>query len=114
MKPMNNMVVVEHETAKVTKGGLHLPDKHRDEQYVTGVVVAVGPGAATESGARVPIPLDPGDVVVFDKSAAFDIEVGNKRLYCVDALRILIHLDEESNGSQSEGDKTTTAAFTLP
>lgn len=66
LRPLNDSVVVEPiKTPEASIGGITLPDASRSKYHgLRAVVVAVGPGVLTLSGARVPIMLTPGEVVV--------------------------------------------------
>ena len=50
---------------KVTKGGVILPDTHK-EDTLNGNVVAVGPGNITSTGVRAPMTVRIGDVVAYE------------------------------------------------
>ena len=73
-KPLNNYVLLERiEEENKTAGGIIIPDTAR-EKPSRGRVIAVGPGAV-ENGARVPMSVATGDVVLFAKWAASANEV---------------------------------------
>ena len=73
-KPLNNYVLLERiaEDNK-TAGGIIIPDTAK-EKPVRGRVVAVGDGEL-QNGARVPMTVKPGDVVMFAKWSASINEV---------------------------------------
>lgn len=68
-KPLNNYVLIQRiEEENKTAGGIIIPDTAR-EKPSRGRVVAVGDGAF-EGGARVPMTVKAGDMVLFAKWAA--------------------------------------------
>ena len=73
-KPLNNYVLIARiEEENKTAGGIIIPDTAK-EKPSRGRVVAVGEGAF-ENGARVPMTVAVGDVVLFAKWAASANEV---------------------------------------
>ena len=73
-KPLNNYVLLERiEEENKTAGGIIIPDNAR-EKPSRARVVAVGNGIF-ENGARVPMTVKSGDVVLFAKWAASANEV---------------------------------------
>ena len=73
-KPLHNYVLLERmEEEHKTAGGIIIPDNAR-EKPSRGRVVATGDGAV-ENGARVPMTVKVGDVVLFAKWASSANEV---------------------------------------
>lgn len=73
-KPLNNYVLIQRiEEENKTAGGIIIPDTAK-EKPSRGRVVAVGDGAY-ENGARVPMTVKVGDVILFAKWAASANEV---------------------------------------
>ncbi len=73
-KPLNNYVLLERiEEENKTAGGIIIPDTAR-EKPSRGRVIATGDGVF-ENGARVPMTVAAGDVVLFAKWAASANEV---------------------------------------
>lgn len=66
LRPLNDNVIVEPLKAPASSlaGVLLTEDAGRKYHGMRALVVAVGPGVLTLDGARVPINLSPGDVVV--------------------------------------------------
>ncbi len=74
LKPLNNYVLIQRiEEENKTAGGIIIPDTAK-EKPSRGRVVAVGDGAY-ENGARVPMTVKVGDVILFAKWAASANEV---------------------------------------
>ena len=74
LKPLHTYVLLERmEEQNTTAGGIIIPDNAK-EKPVRGRVAAIGDGAY-DNGARVPMTVKPGDIVMFAKWAASASEV---------------------------------------
>lgn len=60
---------------EVSKSGIIIPDTVDKERPERGEVIAVGPGAVTESGTHMPMEVKPGDKVVFKKYAPDEVKI---------------------------------------
>ena len=69
-KPLHDKVLVRRvEEMEKTQGGILLPDKLK-EKPIEGEVVAVGPGVRNECGGKVvPLSVEVGDKIVFERYA---------------------------------------------
>ena len=66
VKPLADRVVVKPlEEAEQMRGGLYIPDTAK-EKPTQGEVIAVGPGRF-EKGARLPMEVKVGDLVIYGK-----------------------------------------------
>ncbi|NOZ22322.1 MAG: co-chaperone GroES [Planctomycetes bacterium] len=78
IKPLDDRVVVEPlEAEEKTEGGIVLPDAAK-EKPIKGKVVAVGPGALSDDGKRIPMSLKKGDLVIFGKFSGTEYKVKGK------------------------------------
>jgi len=78
VKPLDDRVVVEVLDAETkTAGGILLPDSAQEKPQ-KGKVVATGPGRLLGSGARAPMSVKKGDVVLFSKYGGDDVELAGK------------------------------------
>lgn len=77
-EPLSNFVLIQRidQTLDQTNTGIHIPEIAQ-VQSNKGRVVAVGEGRII-GGQLVPIPLDPGDIVLFSKYGAEDITLDNE------------------------------------
>ena len=67
LKPLGSRVVVEPvEENEVTAGGIILPDTAKEKPQ-KGVVLSVGPGDRDEDGKHIPMDVQVGDTVLFQK-----------------------------------------------
>ena len=76
-KPLGNRVVVEPQEGEeqVTAGGIYIPDTAKEKPQ-EGVVVAAGPGRLSDDGARIPMEVEVGDVVIYSKYAGTEYKEG--------------------------------------
>ena len=80
LKPLGNRVVVEPiEMEEMTSGGIVLPETAKEKPQ-KGKVLSIGPGERDEKGARVPMDVKAGDVVLYAKYAGTEIKVEGKKL----------------------------------
>lgn len=79
LKPLGDRVVVEREEAAgVTPGGIVLPDGAKDRPQ-KGVILAVGEGRVTDSGAVVAPRVRVGDAILFTAYAGDEFKVDGTR-----------------------------------
>jgi len=80
LKPLGNRVVVEPiEGDEITPGGIVLPETAKEKPQ-KGKILSIGPGDRDEKGARVPMDVKAGDVVLYAKYAGTEIKVEGKKL----------------------------------
>ena len=72
LKPVNDKIVVkptEKNNEEVTAGGIILPDTVQDGALVEGKVVAIGEGMYSANGTLIPVVVDVGDTILYNKNA---------------------------------------------
>ena len=72
LKPVNDKIVVKPKTKKdeeVTESGILLPDTVDQGKLMEGEVMAVGNGMYSASGTLIPIVVDVGDKILYNKHA---------------------------------------------
>lgn len=75
LKPLDNKIVVQpREADTITPGGIHLPDRSKEEK-ARGTVLAVGPGKLLDSGERASLSVKVDDDVIYSKWSGSDIEL---------------------------------------
>lgn len=80
-KPLGDRVLVkpDEKTETRTKGGIIIADSMQQSQKVYGKVVSVGTGIFSQSGQRIPITVEVGDTVMYEKGQAGNkIEIGEE------------------------------------
>ena len=71
LKPVNDKIVVKTNSQKeeVTEGGILLPDTVDQGKLMEGEVMAVGNGMYSASGTLIPVVVDVGDTILYNKHA---------------------------------------------
>ena len=72
LKPVNDKIVVKPKTKKdeeVTESGILLPDTVDQGKLMEGEVMAVGNGMYSASGTLIPVVVDVGDTILYNKHA---------------------------------------------
>ena len=71
LKPVNDKIVVEPKTQEeeVTESGILLPDTVDSGKLIEGEVVAVGKGMYSASGTIIPVVVNVGDKILYNKHA---------------------------------------------
>uniref|UniRef100_A0A0C9QMS6 20 kDa chaperonin, chloroplastic n=1 Tax=Wollemia nobilis TaxID=56998 RepID=A0A0C9QMS6_9CONI len=86
LKPLYDRVLIKvAEAEERTAGGVLLTQSAKEKPSI-GTVVAVGPGALDEEGNRNPMPVAPGNTVLYSKYAGTDFKGGDGSEYM--ALRM--------------------------
>ncbi|TAH35918.1 MAG: co-chaperone GroES [Planctomycetota bacterium] len=90
--PLEDRVLVQPlEAETVTAGGIVLPDAAQ-EKPMRGVVKAAGPGRLGKEGQRLPMPVAPGDHVIYGKYAGNDVKFDGEEYKVLRAEEILAKL----------------------
>jgi len=76
LQPLGDRVVVkpDAEADVRTPSGLVIPDTAKEKPQI-GEVIAVGPGALTEEGDRLPMDVKVGDRVLYSKFAGTEVKL---------------------------------------
>ena len=72
LKPVNDKIVVKESEAnkeEKTASGIILPDTVQDGGLQEGEVVAIGEGMYSASGTLIPVVVDVGDTILYNKNA---------------------------------------------
>ena len=89
LSPMADRVVIRPiDEAKVSRGGIILPDTVK-ERPLEGEVVAAGPGRYLDSGKRLEMDLKTGDKVIYSKFAGTEITVDGEDVLIMAAGDVL-------------------------
>merc|ERR1712045_427771 len=73
--PLFDRVLIQRAAAETkTKGGLYIPEKAQ-AKVNEGLVVAVGPGGRSESGATIPMSVAVGDKVLLPEFGGAKLEM---------------------------------------
>ena len=94
LKPLGSRVVVEPiEQEDLTTGGIYLPDTAKEKPQ-RGVVASVGPGDRDDSGKHVPMDVNAGDTVLFNKYSGTEIKIDSKKLLILRESDLLAIIEE--------------------
>ena len=89
LSPLGDRVVIEAtEQEDKTASGIYIPDTAKEKPQ-EGKVIAVGPGALNKEGARVPMEVQVGDLVLYSKYAGTEVRQGVKDVLVVNERDIL-------------------------
>ena len=88
-RPLHDYVLVDRKPQQQESSGEHgvkllVPERY-GEKNVEGVVVRVGEGRWTENGVHIPVPMKPGDRVMWGKFSGTPIVVDGKEYLLIRA-----------------------------
>jgi chaperonin GroES len=93
IKPLEDRIVVQiNEGESTTASGLVIPDTAKEKPQ-EGTVLAVGPGRF-EDGARVPLDVAVGDVVLFSKYGGTEVKYNSEDYLVLSARDVLAVIDK--------------------
>ena len=79
LKPLADRLIVEPvEQEELTPSGIMLPETAK-EKPMQGKVLATGPGARQENGARIAMDVSKGDTVLYAKYAGTEVKIENQK-----------------------------------
>lgn len=95
IKPLGDRVVVKAiANEEVTKGGIVLPDTAKEKPQ-QGEVVAVGNGALSENGTRLPMEVKVGDKVIYSKYSGTEIKQDGEDYLILNGDRDILAIIED-------------------
>ena len=87
--PLGDRVVIKRvDEESKTKGGIIIPDTAKEKPQ-EGEVVAVGPGARDDDGARIPMDVKAGDRILFGKWSGSEVKIDGEDLLIMKESDIL-------------------------
>ena len=94
LKPLEDRIVVEPlEAEQVTASGLVIPDTAKEKPQ-EGKVLAVGPGRFDDKGARVPVDVKVGDVVLYSKYGGTEVKYSGEEYLVLSARDVLAVIEK--------------------
>ena len=88
IKPLEDRIVVQaNEAEQTTASGIVIPDTAKEKPQ-EGTVIAVGPGRF-EDGARVPLDVSVGDVVIYSKYGGTEVKYAGEEYLVLSARDVL-------------------------
>src|ERR1700750_2535161 len=89
IKPLEDRIVVQATEAETTPAsGIVIPDTAKEKPQ-EGTVLAVGPGRVDDKGARVPLDVKVGDVVLYSKYGGTEVRYGGEDYLVLSARDVL-------------------------
>ena len=89
IKPLEDRIVVQTlEAEQTTASGLVIPDTAKEKPQ-EGKVLAVGPGRVDDSGNRIPVDVQEGDVVIFSKYGGTEVKYNGEEYLVLPARDVL-------------------------
>jgi chaperonin GroES len=93
-RPLHDRVAIRRLDGDATsKGGIIIPDTVKEKPQ-EGEVVAVGPGARDEAGARIPLDVAVGDLVLFGKWSGTEVRIDHVDLLIMRESDVIAVLDK--------------------
>ena len=93
IKPLEDRIVIRQlEAEQVTASGLVIPDTAKEKPQ-EGTVLAVGPGRF-EDGARVPLDVSVGDVVLYSKYGGTEVKHNGEEYLVLSARDVLAVIEK--------------------
>ena len=94
IKPLEDKIVVQASEAETTTAsGIVIPDTAKEKPQ-EGKVLAVGPGRFNDSGARIPVDVSVGDVVIYTKYGGTEIKYNGEEYLILSARDVLAVVDK--------------------
>jgi chaperonin GroES len=94
LKPLEDRIVVQPlEAEQVTASGLVIPDTAKEKPQ-EGKVLAVGPGRVDDKGARVPVDVQVGDVVLYSKYGGTEVKYSGEEYLVLSARDVLAIIEK--------------------
>jgi len=93
LRPLGDrIVVVPIEKESTTPSGIVLPESSKEKPQ-EGKVIAAGPGARNEKGARIPMDVKVDDVVLYAKYAGTEVKLNRDKYLILRESDVLAVLD---------------------
>lgn len=94
IQPLGDRIVVKvvEVVEEKTKSGLYVPDTAKEKPQEADVM-AVGPGALTEEGKRLPMDVAVGDKVIFSKYGGTEVKVDGEEYLVLSSRDILAKIN---------------------
>ena len=94
LKPLEDRIVVQPlEAEQVTASGLVIPDTAKEKPQ-EGKVLAVGPGRFDDKGARIPVDVQVGDVVLYSKYGGTEVKYSGQEYLVLSARDVLAVIEK--------------------
>ncbi len=94
IKPLEDRIVVQaNEAETTTASGLVITDTAKEKPQ-EGTVLAVGPGRIDDKGARIPLDVQVGDVVLYSKYGGTEVKYAGEEYLVLSARDVLAVIEK--------------------
>ena len=100
LKPVNDKIVVkesEKNKEERTESGIILPDTAQNGALMEGEVVAIGEGMYSASGTLIPVVVDVGDTILYNKNAMKAEHTIDGETYILMSVNEVMSIVKENN-----------------
>jgi len=103
IRMIEDQLLVKPEKADKKYGKLIIPATAHEDQ-ATGTVLEAGPGrTALNTGVVIPMPVEKGDKVLFNKRAGNDVNIDEEDLLIFSAMDVYCVIEEPETEEPTEG-----------
>lgn len=96
LQPLRDQLIVkEVEQNEKTDGGIFIPHTAAQENVAIGKVMAVGSGNILDSGERVPLEVEKGDSVLFERRSAAEFKYKGEKYMQLREMMVISKLVPE-------------------
>jgi chaperonin GroES len=96
VRPLHDRLVVRRlDEGEQTIGGIIIPDSAREKPQ-RGRVIAAGHGKTNDKGARVPLDIKAGDLILFGKYTNQEVKIDGEDLLIMREDEVLAVIDDGS------------------
>ena len=95
IRPLADRLIVKRvdEQEQKSAGGIIIPDTAKEKPQ-EGKVLAVGPGRFDDKGARVPVDVKVGDVVLYSKYGGTEVKYSGQEYLVLSARDVLAVIEK--------------------
>ena len=102
VRPLHDRIIVQRlDEGEQKIGGIIIPDSAKEKPQ-QGKVLAVGAGRITDEGKRIPLDVEPGNVILFGKYSGQEIKLDGEEYLIVKEDEVLAVIDNASTRSSEK------------
>jgi chaperonin GroES len=101
-RPLHDRIIVQRlDEGEQQIGGIIIPDSAKEKPQ-QGKVLAVGSGRITDEGTRIPLDVEPGNLILFGKYSGQEIKLDGEEYLIVKEDEVLAIIDSASTRSSEK------------
>jgi chaperonin GroES len=102
VRPLHDRIIVQRlDEGEQQIGGIIIPDSAKEKPQ-QGKVLAVGDGRISDEGKRIPLDVQPGNLILFGKFSGQEIKLDGTEYLIVKEDEVLAVLDDATPTKKSE------------